>query len=162
MKRTEMIRKRGKMTAILNSKVTILFLMGAAMLLSSYLGSQNRILVEADFKPIKAGMTSKQVKGLLGKPAKELTLSEEIEDALSSDDERTTDRWYYDEIPDLFERFYGSEQEADKAFAYLRDSGDKINMSFNYRYGYEKNGSENYYGWHIYFIDDEVVTMYFP
>ncbi|MBL1224138.1 hypothetical protein [Enterococcus sp. BWR-S5] len=166
MKKMEMTTKNQnlikKMMAILNKKLVFSLMLGLIILLSSCTEMKDKALIENDFKKIEAGMTSTEVKKILGKPDKELRSFNEIEEAFSVDDETTTDRWYYEEVPDLYERFYGSEEEADRMFDYLSEHRNKIDMCYEYNYSFEKDESERYFGWHIYFIDDEVVTMYFP
>lgn len=76
-----------KMMAILNKKLVFSLMLGLIILLSSCTEVKDKALVENDFKKIEAGMTSTEVKKILGKLDKELRSFNEIEEAFSVDDE---------------------------------------------------------------------------
>ncbi|MGL4697933.1 hypothetical protein [Enterococcus larvae] len=94
---------------------------------------------------------------LLGEPERIITDYNEVLELRDEDGEKSTDRWETEDI-EIYNKFYGSEDDEQKAYLLLKSRKDIV----CYEYQYEKNISQEIGEWHIYFVDDKVVTMYFP
>lgn len=116
----------------------------------------NEDLTEDSFREIKAGMTEKEVKTLLGEPDRVIEDEEEVQRVYRQDKE-STDIWA-DEDPDIYSKFYGSEKKMEEYYNLRMERKEDI-ICFGYNYQYKKDMEEE---WHIYFIDEKVVYMYFP
>ena len=115
-------------------------------------------LIEEDFRNIKYGMKTEEIKRKFGNPNKIITDSKKIEEAIQYDADISSDRWD-SESPDLYKTFYGSDKKMQKAFNLL-EQGTNIKC---FEYNYKKNrNSIKQRIWHIYFYDGKVISMFFP
>ncbi len=154
------VRRKTKMMGIqskVKGKINIfLFLFICLFSLSACLNTKKK-LVEDSFRSIEAGLTTDEVRTQLGEPKRIVTKFEEIQELRDEDAEKSIDRWET-ENPKIYNKFYGSEDNEQTVYQILKDRKDII----CYVYQYEEDISQEIGYWHIYFIDDEVVTMYFP
>lgn len=122
----------------------------------SYQGT-NRALVEDDFRSVRADMTTTIIERKLGKPDRIIKDKEEI-DNLAFEDSESSDSWS-SEDPFIFIKFYGSKKKMSDYYDLGKEKGYDICYEYNFKYDKKQIDVDQ---WHIYFVDDKVVWMWFP
>lgn len=138
--------------------IIILLIISFILFSSCSMNNENRELVENDFLSIRAGMTANQVKAKLGKPDKVIKDYLKVQKLMSDDSEYATDRWE-EEHPKFYYKFYGSKTKAKEYYRLRKGSRSIICYEYDYKY---KKSSKEIEQWHIYFLNDKVIGMYFP
>ncbi|MGM0338845.1 hypothetical protein [Enterococcus sp. AZ007] len=146
MRKTTILRSRNKLICFV--LLIRLMTLGAC--------SSEKKLTESNFKSIKAGMTTSNIKTMIGEPQKIVKNKEEVKNLMDEDSNSSTDRWS-SENPNLFNEFYGEKKD------YYYDILDQMKDIICYEYDYKYDEKSSYIEkWHIYFYKDEVVWMSFP
>lgn len=139
---------------IINFFVPLFFLF---ILSSCSIQNTKDVLVENDFRNVRAGMTEKEIQKRFGEPNRVIKNKKEIEKLRDSDLE-ASDRWA-EEDPEIYIKFYGSEKKVDEYYKLRKENGYTACFEYDYKYDDKSSGIEK---WHIYFYKDEVVWMSFP
>lgn len=88
-------------------------------------------LTESNFKSIRAGMSTSNIKTRIGEPQKIVKNKEEVKNLMDEDSNSSTDRWS-SENPNLFNEFYG--EKKDYYYDILDQMKDIICYEYDYKY----------------------------